>query len=73
MAQVRLWVVGRCGCVSVGVSRTGAETLRCLAMATVDSPGRKEEMNLEDPGNFVQYEVRHCFSGTVCFNRGSSS
>lgn len=39
---------------------TGADTLRCLAMATVDQPGRKEEMNLEDPGNFVQYEVSPC-------------
>ena len=37
---------------------TGADTLRCLAMATVDTPGPKEEMNLEDPKNFVQYEVR---------------
>lgn len=27
-------------------------------MATVDKPGRKEEMNLEDPKNFVQYEVK---------------
>lgn len=26
-------------------------------MATVEQPGRKEEMNLEDPKNFVQYEV----------------
>ena len=32
--------------------------LRCLAMATVDKPGRREQMNLEDPANFVQYEVR---------------
>lgn len=35
----------------------GRDTLRCLAMATVDKPGPKEEMNLEDPKNFVQYEV----------------
>ena len=34
----------------------GADTLRCLAMATVDKPSPKEEMNLEDPKNFVQYE-----------------
>lgn len=26
-------------------------------MATVEQPGRKEEMNLEDAKNFVQYEV----------------
>ncbi len=37
---------------------TGADTLRCLGLATVDNPGPKEEMNLEDPANFVQYEVR---------------
>ena len=36
---------------------TGADTLRCLAMATVDTPGPREEMNLEDPKNFIQYEV----------------
>ena len=35
----------------------GQDTLRCLAMATVDEPGRREEMNLEDAKNFVQYEV----------------
>ena len=35
----------------------GQDTLRCLALATVDSPGPKEEMNLDDPLNFVQYEV----------------
>ena len=36
---------------------TGQDTLRCLAMATVEQPGRPEEMNLEDAKNFVQYEV----------------
>ena len=41
----------------------GQDTLRCLAMATVDDPGRREEMNLEDPKNFVQYEV--CTTGDV--------
>ena len=35
----------------------GQDTLRCLAMATVEQPGRPEEMNLEDAKNFVQYEV----------------
>ena len=38
-------------------SSIGADTLRCLGLATVDHPGPKEEMNLEDPANFVQYEV----------------
>lgn len=36
----------------------GQDTLRCLAMATVEQPGRREEMNLQDAKNFVQYEVR---------------
>ena len=36
---------------------TGQDTLRCLALATVEQPGRPEEMNLEDAKNFVQYEV----------------
>ena len=35
----------------------GQDTLRCLALATVEQPGKKEEMNLEDAKNFVQYEV----------------
>ncbi len=35
----------------------GSDTLRCLGMATVEEPGPKEEMNLEDSKNFVQYEV----------------
>ena len=44
---------------------TGQDTLRCLALATVEEPGRKEEMNLEDPENFVQYEVQ-LGVGTSC-------
>jgi len=36
---------------------TGSDTLRCLALGTIDNPKRKEEMNLEDPLNFVNYEV----------------
>lgn len=37
---------------------TGRDTLRCLALATRDSPLRPEEMNLEDSTKFVDYEVR---------------
>lgn len=37
---------------------TGRDTLRCLALATHDSPPRKEDMDLENPSKFVQYEVR---------------
>lgn len=36
---------------------TGRDTLRCLALATHDNPPRKEEMNLEDSSNFINYEV----------------
>ncbi len=41
----------------------GADTLRCLGMATVEEPGPKEEMNLEDSKNFIQYEVNNSWSG----------
>ena len=44
--------------LSPSLSLSGADTLRCLAMATVDTPGPREEMNLEDPKNFIQYEVQ---------------
>lgn len=37
---------------------SGADTLRCLGMATVEEPGPREEMNLEDAKNFIQYEVQ---------------
>lgn len=37
---------------------TGRDTLRCLALATHDNPPRKDEMNLEDSSNFINYEVR---------------
>lgn len=36
---------------------TGRDTLRCLALATRDTPPRKDEMNLEDSTHFVEYEV----------------
>lgn len=37
---------------------TGRDTLRCLALATRDSPLKVEEMNLEDSTRFADYEVR---------------
>ena len=46
---------------------SGQDTLRCLAMATVDTPGPKEEMNLKDSNNFVQYEVMLKCSYTFSF------
>lgn len=36
---------------------TGRDTLRCLALATRDTPLRKEEMNLEDSTKFADYEA----------------
>jgi Ca2+ transporting ATPase len=36
---------------------TGRDTLRCLALATRDTPPKREEMILEDSAKFVEYEV----------------
>ena len=36
---------------------SGADTLRCLALAVIDDPTKPEDMNLEDASNFVKYEV----------------
>ncbi|XP_059204237.1 sarcoplasmic/endoplasmic reticulum calcium ATPase 1 [Centropristis striata] len=44
---------------------TGRDTLRCLALATCDSPMKKEEMNLEDSTKFVDYETDLTFVGCV--------
>ncbi|XP_028843192.1 sarcoplasmic/endoplasmic reticulum calcium ATPase 1 isoform X1 [Denticeps clupeoides] len=44
---------------------TGRDTLRCLALATRDSPLKKEEMNLEDSTKFVEYETDLTFVGCV--------
>lgn len=38
---------------------TGRDTLRCLALATRDSPLKPEEMILEDATKFADYEVKH--------------
>lgn len=35
----------------------GRDTLRCLALATIDNPPKKEDMNLDDSTKFIQYEV----------------
>lgn len=37
---------------------TGRDTLRCLALATRDTPPKREEMILEDSTKFVDYEVK---------------
>ncbi|KAL5477122.1 hypothetical protein EMCRGX_G023868 [Ephydatia muelleri] len=44
---------------------TGSDTLRCLAMATVDQPSPKQDLNLEDSAKFVQYESNMTFVGVV--------
>lgn len=36
---------------------TGADTLRCLALATVDYPVPPSKMKLDKPETFVEYEV----------------
>ena len=36
---------------------SGKDTLRCLALATVDHPVSKNEMDLTDSINFIKYEV----------------
>ena len=36
---------------------TGADTLRCLALATVDDPIPTAKMNLQEPTTFCEYEV----------------
>lgn len=35
----------------------GRDTLRCLALATIDNPPRREDMDLEDSRKFIEYEV----------------
>lgn len=44
---------------------TGRDTLRCLALATIDSPPKPEDMDLGDSTKFVNYEVNATFIGVV--------
>ena len=44
---------------------TGRDTLRCLALATADSPVNPRDMNLDDATKFVRYEVNLTFVGVV--------
>ncbi|XP_031417197.2 sarcoplasmic/endoplasmic reticulum calcium ATPase 1 [Clupea harengus] len=44
---------------------TGKDTLRCLALATRDTPLKREDMNLEDATKFADYEVDMTFVGCV--------
>lgn len=44
---------------------TGADTLRCLALATIDSPIEPSQMQLDDATKFKNYEVGCTFVGVV--------
>ncbi|KAG9468613.1 sarcoplasmic/endoplasmic reticulum calcium ATPase 1 isoform X1 [Eleutherodactylus coqui] len=44
---------------------TGRDTLRCLALATRDTPPKREDMVLEDATKFVDYECDLTFVGCV--------
>ncbi|XP_018914251.2 calcium-transporting ATPase sarcoplasmic/endoplasmic reticulum type isoform X2 [Bemisia tabaci] len=44
---------------------TGRDTLRCLALATADSPAKPEDMDLGDSNQFYKYEVNLTFVGVV--------
>uniref|UniRef100_A0A0N4Z1V1 Calcium-transporting ATPase n=1 Tax=Parastrongyloides trichosuri TaxID=131310 RepID=A0A0N4Z1V1_PARTI len=49
-------------CIAYG---TGRDTLRCLALGTVDTPIDPSRMNLEDSTSFAQYEKDITFVGVV--------
>uniref|UniRef100_A0A8C5R0P6 Calcium-transporting ATPase n=1 Tax=Leptobrachium leishanense TaxID=445787 RepID=A0A8C5R0P6_9ANUR len=44
---------------------TGRDTLRCLALATRDTPPKREDMVLEDATKFADYETDLTFVGCV--------
>ncbi|XP_067113816.1 LOW QUALITY PROTEIN: sarcoplasmic/endoplasmic reticulum calcium ATPase 1 [Osmerus mordax] len=44
---------------------TGRDTLRCLALATRDSPPRQADMDLENSTKFAEYETGLTFVGCV--------
>merc|ERR1711892_727093 len=44
---------------------TGRDTLRCLCLATADSPMDPTDMDLDNSTNFVNYEVNLTFCGVV--------
>jgi len=44
---------------------TGRDSLRCLALATVDEPMDRQQMNLTDATKFIQYETNCTFVGVV--------
>lgn len=42
------------------LTASGVDTLRCLALATVDEPIPPGKMDLENSGKFAEYEVYTC-------------
>ena len=57
---------------------TGRDTLRCLALATRDTPPKREEMVLDDSTTFMEYEVSHlphplCHPSCPASSRGLES
>lgn len=44
---------------------TGRDTLRCLALATLDNPPKLDEMDLTDSNKFINYETDLTFVGCV--------
>ena len=46
--------------LSIGQLIVGVDTLRCLALATVDEPLPPSKMDLEAPEKFAEYEVSTC-------------
>ncbi|CAF4984943.1 unnamed protein product, partial [Rotaria sp. Silwood1] len=44
---------------------TGRDTLRCLALGTIDNPLKREDMDLEDSNKFITYENNITFVGVV--------
>lgn len=49
---------------------TGRDMLRCLALATRDSPPKTEDMVLSDATKFSEYEVNICHFHSVAFEWG---
>jgi len=50
---------------SITAYGTGKDTLRCLALATVDEPPAISDMKLEDSSSFSQYESQMTFVGAL--------
>jgi Ca2+ transporting ATPase len=43
----------------------GRDTLRCLALATIDNPPKPDDMDLAEATKFINYEVNMTFVGVV--------